>query len=134
MLSDGEDNSSTATLKQVINRAQHAEVTAYAISTRVIADDLLANVTGEHALKTLTQLTGGVAFSPGSVNRLNSSLADLQQVIRSRYLISYKPARFKRDGQYRAINITAEKDGHKLHVYARKGYFASVNPGSGQNF
>jgi VWFA-related protein len=81
---------------------------------------------GEHALKTLADLTGGAAFTPGSVHRLKGSLNDLQQVIRSRYLISYKPALFKRDGQYRAIDITAEKDGHKLHIYARKGYFASV--------
>jgi VWFA-related protein len=135
VLSDGEDNSSTATLKQVVNRAQHGEVTVYAISTRVIVDDLPANaLIGEHALKTLTQLTGGVAFTPGSVGGLNSNLTDLQQVIRSRYLISYKPAGFKRDGQYRTINITAEKDGHKLHVYARKGYFAAASTDSGHNF
>ena len=135
VLSDGEDNSSTTTLKPAINRAQHGEVTVYAISTRVVVDDLGANaLIGEHALKTLAQLTGGVAFTPGSVHRLSRSLADLQQVIRSRYLISYKPAKFKRDGQYRSINITAEKDGHKLRVYARKGYFASVDMPSGNDF
>jgi Ca-activated chloride channel homolog len=135
VLSDGEDNSSTATLKQAISRAQHGEVTVYAISTRVVVDDLGTNaLIGEHALKTLAQLTGGAAFTPGSVHRLDDSLAELQQVIRSRYLISYKPAKFKRDGQYRAINITAEKDGHKLRVYARKGYFASVDTARGNHF
>jgi Ca-activated chloride channel family protein len=135
VLSDGEDNSSTASLKQAINRAQQGEVSVYAISTRVIVDDSIGNsLIAERALKTLAQLTGGAAFTPGSVRRLKGSLGDLQQVIRSRYLISYKPAQFKRDGQYRTINITAEKDGHKLHVYARKGYFASVDRGSGQNF
>jgi VWFA-related protein len=87
---------------------------------------------GEHALTTLAQLTGGAAFDPGSDSRLKGSLVDLQQVIRSRYLISYKPAFFKRDGKYRAIDIAVTKNGHKLHVYARKGYFASANwPSSG---
>ena len=82
---------------------------------------------GERALNAIAELTGGADFSPGSVRSLNGSLVELQQVIRSRYLISYKPALFKRDGQYRPIDIKAEKGGHKLRVYARKGYFASVN-------
>jgi hypothetical protein len=50
----------------------------------------------------------------------------LQRLIRGRYLITYKPAEFKRDGQYRTIDIQAEKDGQKLRIYARKGYFASA--------
>jgi Ca-activated chloride channel homolog len=136
VISDGEDNSSSETLKQAINRAQRGEVAVYAVSTRETYGDPAAvvpiegSVVGEHALMTLADLTGGAAFSPGSIHRLNGSLVDLQQVIRSRYLISYKPALFKRDGQYRPIDITAEKDGRKLHVYARKGYFASVNAAS----
>ena len=89
---------------------------------------------GDHALTTLAELTGGTALTPGSVRGLNGSLAELQQVIRSRYLVSYKPALFKRDGQYRAIDITAEKDGHKLRVYARKGYFASANAPTANHF
>jgi Ca-activated chloride channel homolog len=132
VISDGEDNSSVATLAQSITRAQHGEVAVYAVSTR---EDLTGPVAatpaealiGEHALKTLAELTGGAAFTPGSIHRLNGSLFDLQQVIRSRYLVSYKPALFNRDGHYRPIDITAKKDGHKLHVYARKGYFASSN-------
>jgi Ca-activated chloride channel homolog len=132
VISDGEDNSSSATLKQAITRAQHGEVAIYTVSTReATAGSIVQNLAedafvGDHALITLADLTGGTAFTPGSVHSLNGSLGALQQVIRSRYLVSYKPALFKRDGQYRAIDITAEKDGHKLRIYARKGYFASV--------
>ena len=53
-------------------------------------------------------------------------LGQLQEVIRSRYLISYKPAEFKRDGQYRPIEISARKSGRKLRIYARKGYVAQA--------
>ncbi len=126
VISDGGDNSSSVTAKQAINRAQRGEVTIYTVSTREVTDTVVSSLVGEHALKTLADLTGGAAFTPGSVHRLSGSLNDLQQVIRSRYLVTYKPAFFHRDGQYRAIDITAEKDGHKLHVYARKGYFASA--------
>ena len=134
VISDGEDNSSTVTAKQAINRAQRGEVTIYTVSTREETDTVVDSLVGEHALKTLADLTGGAAFTPGSVHRLNGSLNDLQQVIRSRYLVSYKPALFQRDGQYRAIDISAEKDGHKLHVYARKGYYASASTGASDHF
>ena len=139
VISDGEDNSSSATAKQAINRAQRGEVIIYTVNTRddidTVADSLAGehsvSTVGAHALKTLAELTGGAAFTPGSIHRLKGSLASLQEVIRSRYLVSYKPALFKRDGQYRAIDIKAEKDGHKLRVYSRKGYFASTSaPGS----
>jgi hypothetical protein len=77
-------------------------------------------------LGTLSDLTGGAAFMPCSASRLNGSFADLQQIIRSRYLISYVPASFKPDGRYRTVDLAAQKDGHKLKVFARKGYYASV--------
>jgi VWFA-related protein len=135
VISDGEDNSSNVTLKQAIARAQHGEVAVYTVSTHEATDALREDsMVGDRALATLAELTGGASFSPGSVRHLNGSLAALQQVIRSRYLISYKPALFKRDGQYRAIDIKVEKDGHKLRVYARKGYFASTNTPTANHF
>jgi VWFA-related protein len=85
---------------------------------------------GGHALRTLSELTGGAAFVPGSVKHLNRSFADLQQVIRGRYLVSYKPASFERDGRYRTLDVTAQKDGHPLKVFARRGYYASAVPSS----
>jgi Ca-activated chloride channel homolog len=125
VISDGEDNSSSTTLKQAIGKAQQGEVAVYTVSTRDTSLKQSREMIGDHALKALSELTGGSAFMPGSVHGLNGSLADLLQVIRGRYLISYKPASFKIDGRYRPIDIKAEKEGHKLTVYARKGYYAS---------
>ncbi len=129
VISDGEDNSSGITLKQAIASAQRGEVAVYTVSTR--EDDLHEApdaLLGDHALRTLSELTGGAAFMPGSLRGLKASLADLQQVIRSRYLVSYKPAGFQRDGRYRTVEIDAQKGGHKLKVFARKGYYASASP------
>jgi Ca-activated chloride channel family protein len=127
VVSDGQDNSSVTALKQAIAHAQHGEVAVYTVSTRDFDNDSSSASLGEHALRTLSELTGGAAFTPGSINRLKSSLTEMQQVIRGRYLISYKPALFQRNGQYRTIDISAKKDGHKLRIYARKGYYATVN-------
>ena len=123
ILSDGDENSSHTTLKEVIEKAESAGVIVYAVSTHqnsIQDDDLI----GEQALKVLSERTGGALFAPGSLGFLNRSLDQLQEVIRSRYLISYKPAEFKRDDKYHTIEIKAEKSGSKLKVYARKGYVA----------
>ncbi|MFI5094999.1 MAG: VWA domain-containing protein [Candidatus Acidiferrales bacterium] len=131
VISDGEDNSSSVTLKQALARAQRGEVAVYTVSTRDGSHEDSSALIGDHALRTLSELTGGAAFVPGSVHNLKGSLGDLQQVIRGRYLVSYKPASFRHDGHYRAINITAEKEGQKLKVYARKGYYsAAAQPSS----
>ncbi len=130
VISDGEDNSSSYTMKQALETAERGEVTVYAVSTHehgpttVVLPKYEEMFVGDRALKTLADRTGGSTFFPGSVRELKHSLADLQEVIRSRYLVSYRPASFRRDGEYRPIEIVAEKSGHKLHIYARKGYHA----------
>jgi Ca-activated chloride channel homolog len=127
VISDGEDNSSSVTLKEAIAKAQRGEVAIYTVSTRDDSSSAGSSaLVGDHALRTLSELTGGANFVPGSLRNLNTSLADLQQVIRGRYLVSYKPASFQHDGKYRPIEIKAAKDGQKLKVYARKGYYSAA--------
>jgi len=129
VISDGDDNASSATLKQAIERAERDEVIVYTVSTRYAdAKPGWSDTTGNRAMKVLAQLTGGVALFPGSATHLGRSLAELQEVIRSRYLISYRPALFTPDGHYRPIAIMAEKSGHKLKVNARKGYYSNARP------
>lgn len=129
VISDGDDNSSAATLKQAIESAERDAVIVYTVSTRRFAGESAGDTVGDRALKVLAARTGGAAFSPESVNSLDRHLENLQQLIRSRYLISYKPAHFKANGQYRSIAVAAQKSGHKLHVYARRGYYANAGRG-----
>ncbi len=128
VISDGRDNSSRNTLKHAIESSEHKDVTIYTVSTndvRYLSTAFLDSaILGDRALKNLAERTGGTSFVPGSINNLDKSLSDLQEFIRGRYALLYKPALLKHDDQYRAINITAQKSGRKLRVYARKGYFA----------
>jgi Ca-activated chloride channel family protein len=127
VISDGDDNSSGTTLKQAIEHAEKDEVIVYTVSTRYSdSRPQMSDPTGNRAMKVLAKLTGGVSFFPGSAAHFSKSLAELQQVIRSRYLISYRPALFTPDGHYRSIAIVAQKSGRKLKVNARKGYYSEV--------
>jgi VWFA-related protein len=120
VVSDGKDNSSSVTLEHAIETAQRNQVVIYTVSSK---DEDSGDTLGDRALKVLAKQTGGASI-PGSLDHIRHSLNDLQQVIRSRYLISYKPAQFVSDGRYRSIEIAAQKSGRKLRVYARKGYYA----------
>jgi Ca-activated chloride channel family protein len=135
VISDGNDNSSGTTLQQAIEGAERGEVFVYTVSTAAAGNGEGPSsggdpaVVGAHAMRVLADRTGGAAFVPNSLRGLDHGLDEVQQVLRSRYLISYRPALFKDDGQYRAIDISARKSGHKLRVYARRGYYARVDSG-----
>lgn len=125
VVSDGEDNSSLATLQRATLAAQNSEVTIYTISTR--SPWIHYGPTGgERILKTLAQETGGRAIFPGSPDNLRSAFAHIAEELHSRYAISYRPAHFTLDGHYRRIQIKAERSGKKLKVQARQGYYASA--------
>jgi VWFA-related protein len=126
VISDGQDNSSGVSLQEAIWAAQRSQVAIYTVSTKEGSEVESSPLLGNRALKTLSEQTGGAIFAPGSLGGLTRSLADLQQVLRGRYLVYYRPSSSKPDGRYHAVDIKAEKDGHKLKVYARKGYNASA--------
>jgi VWFA-related protein len=127
VISDGQNNSSKTSLKQAIETAERDGVSVYTISTsdaRYVSTALLeATILGNRALRALSDHTGGSSFAPGSVRSLDHSLSELEEFIHSRYLVAYKPALLERADRYRTIDIGAAKDGHKLRVYARKGYY-----------
>jgi len=126
VISDGEDNSSSVSLQQAIWAAQRGEVAVYTVSTKEGSRDEPNPLVGTPALKTLSAQTGGTTFTSVSIGDLERRLADLQQVLRGRYLVYYTPSSSQTDGRFHAVDIKAEKDGHKLKVYARKGYYASA--------
>jgi VWFA-related protein len=123
ILTDGEDNASSRSLKQSIQIAEMTGVTVYTISTR---EGRGHKTDADRVLEVLAEISGGEAMFPGDMMTLGKSFDQLRDLIRSRYFIAYKPAEFQPNGSYRTINILAEKDGKHLQVRARKGYHARV--------
>lgn len=123
VVSDGEDNSSLATLSRATLLAQESNVTIYAISA---SSSVHYRSSGDQILKTLAEETGGRALFPGSPKNFRSAFGHIAQELSSRYAISYRPAHFALDGRYRRIQIHAKSSGKKLKVYARKGYYAAL--------
>jgi len=122
LLSDGLNTASRLSQKEAINRALAAETVIYAIGIGSERDGL-----DRGALKDLAQKTGGRAFFPDKKFDLNAAFAEIEQELRTQYLIAYSSTNKKRDGSYRKITIeitNAELKKEKLEIRHRPGYYA----------
>ncbi len=127
VLSDGQNNAGVVTLERAIDAAQEAEVTIYAISTNYAAFDPakdFAAQEGNSSLRKLAEQSGGRVLFPNTPKDVAKAFAKIEEELRSRYAVSYKPSEFTPDGHYRTIKIEARKAGEKVEIRARKGYYA----------
>lgn len=85
----------------------------------------------DQVLQELAERSGGEALFPQDSATLHQSFDKLRDIIRSRYLIAYKPADFEPNGKYRPINVVATRKSSRLQVHARKGYHARVTAPGG---
>jgi Ca-activated chloride channel homolog len=120
LISDGGDNASTATLSAVLARARASNVIIYTIGL-FDRDDRDSN---PRVLKAIAQTTGGERFLPASPGPLLADCEHIAREIRSGYTIGYAPP--DRDGAYHRVRVEiAQRDGTKLIVRTRPGYFAA---------
>ena len=119
VLSDGDDNLSHVSREEAIEMAQRAEAIIYTISTNISG----AKNKGDKVLERMSEATGGRAFFPFKIQDVADAFTEIQDELRSQYLVSYSPPNLIADGHFRPIVINAlETKGVK--VRSRKGYFA----------
>jgi VWFA-related protein len=118
ILSDGDDNQSRVTLSEAIEMAQRAEVIVYTISTNMAPN----SDRGDRVLKELAEQTGGRIFHPFKIEDVADAFRDIQEELRSQYVLAYRPPTLAADGTFHPIEIqTLNK---KYKVRARRGYYA----------
>jgi len=120
VISDGGDNASQASLKDVLARARASSVTIYTIG---LFDDNDAD-RNPGVLKSLAQTTGGERFLPDSPGRMLQACEHIARAIRGGYTIGYAPP--DRDGAYHRVRVdVASPDGRRISVRTRPGYVAA---------
>jgi Ca-activated chloride channel homolog len=120
LISDGGDNASTATLRDVLARARASNVTIYTIGV-FDRDDPDTNA---GVLKSIASTTGGERFLPQSAGPLLSDCQRIAREIRSGYTIGYVPP--DHDGAFHRVRVSVDApDGQKVNVRTRPGYFAA---------
>lgn len=119
LLSDGQDNQSRVTREESIEMAQRADVIVYTISTNVSG----IKQSGDKILERIAEATGGRAFFPFQMTDVSNAFAEIQDELRSQYLLAYIPDDFEHNGRYRSIEIVAHQK-KQFHVRSRRGYYA----------
>jgi VWFA-related protein len=85
---------------------------------------------GSSAMSQLAEQTGGRVINVGNSGRkLEEAFDQIQDELRTQYLLSYTPTNKSADGTYRKIELDCGKG---FKVQARKGYYA-VPGGEGGN-
>ena len=128
LLTDGYDTSSRWKQKEAINRALQYDAVVYAIG---IGDDFQGGI-DDGALKRVAEQTGGRAYFPRNEEQLRVAFAQIQDELRSQYLIAYSPTNKAKDGSYRNVRVEVANPTvaqQKLRLTYKQGYFAKGSAG-----
>jgi Ca-activated chloride channel family protein len=123
LLTDGDDTSSVTKKQEAIDFAVKNNVVIYSIG---IGDPSEFKIDAK-ALRNFSEKTGGRAFFPANKAELDAAFAQIQQELRSQYLITYQPSNRNRDGTYRQVKIeivNPDLRKEKLRLLYRQGYYA----------
>lgn len=126
IITDGDDNSSSATLEQAIRRVQELDGPSIYCIGLLFGDDVSRNE-ARHAKDVLTELaqqTGGAAFFPKSLKEVDGLTREVAQDIRTQYTLEYRSTKSPSLGGYRQIHVEAKEKGFRgLVVRTRAGYY-----------
>jgi VWFA-related protein len=123
LLTDGQDTSSRISRDTAVDDAIKAETVVYAIG---IGDKKYEGI-NKSELNQIAEKTGGRAFFPRKADELVAAFKEIEQELRSQYLLAYSSTNKAHDGMFRTMtleitNPELRKQGLRLRY--RPGYFA----------
>jgi Ca-activated chloride channel homolog len=119
LITDGVDTSSRLKEREAIERTWRSEVIVYAIG---IGDPGWGGI-NQGTLKKIASETGGRAYFPRNEEDLDKAFAQIDEDLRSQYVLAYQPTNENGDGSFRVIQLKV-KNRKELMVRHRRGYFA----------
>jgi len=128
VLSDGDDNASEHSEKEMLERARRSDAIIYAVSS----EDSQIGLGGDPGvLKKLAETTGGLAYFPKSEGGVVNAFNEIAQNIRRAYSIGYVPTNSARDGTFRKVKVMIRVRGkNNFSVRSRHGYTAPGTNGT----
>lgn len=125
LLSDGINTFGSKRIDDAVEQALKANAIIYCVG---IGDDYFAGV-DKGSLNKIAERTGGRAYFPRDERDLQRAFEQIQDDLRSQYLIAYAPSNEKKDGSYRKIEIQVANSAlekQKVKLVHRQGYFAQT--------
>lgn len=128
IISDGQDNNSRYTFRELRNLVRETDVQIYSLGiTNVFNGDPL-ETEGQGILEELARLTGGRAFFPNNDLELQEVITRIGIELRHQYSIGYIPTTTDQTGNRWhkiKVKINAPKGLPSLTVRAKEGYYAN---------
>ena len=125
VLTDGDDTSSKKRIYQAVEYAVQHNTVVYAIGIR--DRDFEYGELKKDELRKVSEETGGRAFFPRNRQQLDAAFAQIDQELRTQYLLAYSPSNKKRDGSFRRVTVEVTNPKlrkEKLRLLYRQGYYA----------
>ncbi len=129
VLSDGGDNWSHHTVKQITNELLEGDVQVYAMGIFDAAEyaghQSPEERNGPTLLTKLAGETGGRLYTVDKLDQLPAISERISRELRSQYLLGYVPVHQNRDGKYHRVQVKlAEPEARpELRAYYRLGYY-----------
>ena len=128
LISDGQDNNSRYTFKELQKLLKESDVTLYAIGI-LSGNDAGSSLgmEGQGILDELAGVSGGKAFFPRSAAEMDDIFEQIALELRHQYSIGYKPETFVNDGKWHRVKVrvTPPRGLPRLFVRAKEGYYAN---------
>jgi VWFA-related protein len=135
LIASGHDTMSKLTLDKILKKVKATQdVTIFTISTggavRAMTEGRggmaggmrdMANFQADNEMKTFASLTGGMWFEPRFAGELPDIFSQINQNIRSKYQLVYRPTNSKQDGTYRKLRVElVDDEGQPLRMQDEK--------------
>lgn len=128
ILSDGGDNHSRYSERDVNNAVKEADVLIYAVGTYDKYVNTQEEILGPELLESVSDVTGGQAYTLTNEAELPAVIRSIGTRLRHQYMLTYRPQTSEHDGKWRKISVKLRlprKWPSFLRVTARSGYYAS---------
>ena len=130
LLSDGQDNLSRRTFKEVREALRDTDLTLYAVGIMGASDvGSSLGMEGQAILDELRETNGGAAFYPRNRKELRAVFSTIANELRHHYRLGFRPDKNNAPNKWHRlkVNVTpspnAPAEFKKLTVRARQGYY-----------
>ena len=140
LISDGEDNHSRCSLKELRRSVQESDVAIYTlriggITQRQTMARAVMDSVAQMTMDNLASITGGRAFWPWNSREMDEAFERIAWELRHQYSIGYIPSNYVADGKLHRIKVALTVPGNlsSMVVRNREGYYAVEKTDSYQN-
>jgi Ca-activated chloride channel family protein len=125
VISDGQDNNSRYTFKELRRLVKESDVIIYAIGIEEERDGELASE-GQLILDDIAGVSGGKAFFPRDSAEMDNIFESIALELRHQYAIGYRPPNFNANGKWHHLKVKVNPPRGLPHLFVRSrdGYYA----------